>query len=95
MFNSTPTPPTDPYEQDLNQSFLDNPDLFPEITDPKQREEAVHGFEEYLKIINDIFKDQLREGKLDHFTDEDNLREEWQKRFNKSTNRVAKRSSSK
>ena len=64
MFDSTPTTtPTGLTDQDLHQEFLDNPNLFPEITDPKEREEAVLGFEQYLKIIDDIFMDQLRDGR--------------------------------
>ncbi len=65
---------------------MDDPDLFPEITDPKEREEAVLGFEQYLRVINDI----LMYGKLDHITEEDILREEWQKRFRKPVEHTAK-----
>lgn len=72
MFDLIPTTTqTASSDHDLHQAFLDNPNLFPEIADPTEREEAVSGFEKYLKIIDDIFKDELGDRELEHATEED------------------------
>jgi hypothetical protein len=81
MFDSIPTTTqADSSDQYLHQAFIDNPDLFPEVTDPKEREETILGFEQYLKIIDGIFMDRLRDAKLFDISEEDIL-EEWRKGF--------------
>jgi hypothetical protein len=87
MFNFTPTTtPIGSSDQDLHREFLENPDLFPEIKDPEAREEAILGFEQYLKIIDGIFMDQLRQRTLNPITEDNLLRTEWEKRFEKPAN---------